>query len=159
MKTSFFSLLLLVLVGACKPQSEETNAAQGQVKDSTITGSDKDENGCLASAGYTWSKLNKECVRMFTGLQLNPVDQANTEDETLASYVLFSEDRKQAEVFLPNQESMVLTRAGEGSPWVKNDYQLVAWKGFIFKKGDTTLYAGDGEIGQKVTGSADPEAE
>ena len=45
MKTSFFSLLLLLLVGACKPQSEEATAAQGQVKDSTITGSDKDENG------------------------------------------------------------------------------------------------------------------
>jgi hypothetical protein len=72
---------------------------------------------------------------------------------------LFSEDRKQAEVFLPNQESIVLTRTSEGSPWMKNDYQLVAWKGFIFKKGETTLYAGDGEIGQKVTGSADPEAE
>ena len=63
---------------------------------------DKDENGCLASAGYVWSKLNKDCVKGFTGIQLNPMDKPDNEDEVLSAFVLFSEDASQAEVFLPN---------------------------------------------------------
>ncbi|MGL2966197.1 hypothetical protein [Flavobacterium sp. XGLA_31] len=122
-------------------------------KDSTVV-NDKDENGCLASAGYIWSKVNKECVKGFSGIQLNPVDKPDNEDETLSAYVLFSEDAKQAEIFLPRDTtSIVLTRAAEGKPWILNDWQLVPWKGYVLKKGDKSLFSGDGEIGKKVTGT------
>ena len=102
---------------SCK-HTEETTAADARttVKDSTIAGADQDEHGCLASAGFTWSKMYKDCVRMFTGMQLTPVDQPNNEDETLSAYVLFSEDKSQAEVFMPNSESIILNAAKKVSP-------------------------------------------
>ena len=127
---------------------EKENVA-GAIKDSTMV-NDKDENGCLASAGYVWSKVNKECVKGFSGIQLNPIDNLNNQDETLSAYVLFNEDASQAEIFLPKDTtSIVLSRTAEGKPWILKDWQLIASKGYVLKKGTVTKFSGDGEIGKK----------
>ena len=81
-----------------KSPEEESELLEASVKDST-TVSDKDEHGCLASAGYIWSKVNNECIKGFSGIQLNPIDLQDNEDETKSAYVLFSEDVNQAEIF------------------------------------------------------------
>ena len=150
-------IVLLTLFTSCKPSTDKPFADQEEAKpkDSTMVGVDKDENGCLASAGYTWSKLNKECVRAFTGIQLNPTENGASEDKTLSAYVLFDESGDKAEVFLPEEKSIILTRKSEGDSWNFEDYQLIPWKGYVFKKADKILFTGDGEIGNKVTGSDD----
>lgn len=125
-----------------------------------VLGGDKDENGCLASAGYTWSKLKKECVRVFTGLQLLPYENTAKEEDAavFAAYILFDEKKDNAEIFLPNQdESIILKRESEGKPWVNGSWQLIPWKGFVLKKDGKILYSGDGEIGNVSTGSEDNE--
>ena len=150
-------ILALLLASSCKyiDQNEEASEVKNAVtaKDSSVV-NDKDENGCLASAGYVWSKVNKECVKGFSGIQLNPIDKPDNEDETLSAYVLFNEDASQAEIFLPKDTtSIVLSRAAEGKPWVLNDWQLIPWKGYVLKKGNENKFAGDGEMGQKVLDS------
>ena len=152
-------LLILVLLTFCSckliDNKEENEGTQNGVtlKDSSVV-NDKDENGCLASAGYVWSKVNKECVKGFSGIQLNPLDKPQNEDETLSVYVLFNEDASEAEIFLPKDTtSIVLSRNSEGKPWIFNDWQLIAGKGYQLKKGDNTLFSGDGEIGKKVLSS------
>jgi hypothetical protein len=145
-------LVLLLLVCSCKyvDQKEETDEIKKATAATDSVVNDKDENGCLASAGYVWSKVNKECVKGFSGIQLNPIDKPENEDETVSAYVLFNEDASQAEVFLPKDTtSIVLTRAAEGEPWILNDWQLVPWKGYVLKKGTENKFAGDGEMGQK----------
>lgn len=149
-------LLLLFLAASCKymDQKEETeeNKKASTAIDSVVN--DKDENGCLASAGYVWSKVNKECVKGFSGIQLNPMDKPDNEDETLSAYVLFNEDASKAEIFLPKDTaSIVLSRSAEGQPWISGDWQLVPWKGYVLKKGAENKFAGDGEIGQKSINS------
>ena len=147
-------LMILLIVSSCRfiDQNEDTDdnlKVAATTKDSTIV-NDKDENGCLASAGFVWSKVNKECVKGFSGIQLNPTDKLDNQDETLSAYVLFNEDASQAEVFLPKDTaSIVLTRAAEGKSWVLKDWQLVPWKGYVLKKGTVTMFSGDGEIGKK----------
>ena len=150
-------MLVLFFVSSCKliDDKEDTKEIQNKAttKDSTVV-NDKDENGCLASAGYVWSKVTKECVKGFSGIQLNPIDNQENEDETVSAYVLFNEDASQAEIFLPKDTtSIVLTRSAEGKPWVFKDWQLVPWKGYVLKKGGTNKFAGDGEIGKKVLDS------
>ena len=149
-------LVVLLVLQSCKLNDEkevEAVIANPTPKEVSVV-KDKDENGCLASAGYTWSQVGKECVKVFTGMQLNPVDKPQNEDETLCAYVLFSQDINRAEVFLPSQtKSILLNRASEGQPWVFEDWQLIAWKGYILKKGNENKFAGDGEIGNKITGS------
>jgi hypothetical protein len=161
MKKYILGISLLFILGSCKQKEnvEDEKNQENATKDSTIVGVDKDENGCLASAGYTWSKLNKECVRAFTGIQLNPYEDVATEDVTLCAYVLFNESGDKAEVFLPDEKSFILTRASEGKPWIYKDYLLIAWKGYVLKKADKVLFSGDGEIGNKVTGSDNPEGQ
>ena len=146
--------MILLIVSSCRliDQNDETDEnpkVATTAKDSTIV-NDKDENGCLASAGFVWSKVNKECVKGFSGIQLNPTNKPDNQDETLSAYVLFNQDASQAEVFLPKDTaSIVLTRAAEGKSWVLKDWQLVPWKGYVLKKGTVTMFSGDGEIGKK----------
>jgi hypothetical protein len=149
-------IILLLTVCSCKyiDQKEETDEVKKAVAAADSVVNDKDENGCLASAGYVWSKVNKECVKGFSGIQLNPMDKPDNEDETLSAYVLFNEDASQAEVFLPKDTtSIVLSRAGEGKPWVLKEWQLVALNGYVLKKADKSMFSGDGEIGKKVLDS------
>ena len=147
-------LLLVLIVFSCKLTDQKEEAIEDAVlltptKDS-IAVNDKDKNGCLASAGFIWSKVNKECVKGFSGIQLNPSSNPNNQDETLSAYVLFNEDANQAEVFLPKDTtSMVLSRSAEGKPWTLNDWQLVPLKGYVLKKGALSMFAGDSEMGKK----------
>ena len=32
---------------------------------SNIVGNDRDADGCIGSAGYTWSQIKKDCIRLF----------------------------------------------------------------------------------------------
>lgn len=147
-------LMILLIVSSCRLIDQNDDADDNPkvattTKDSTLV-NDKDENGCLASAGFVWSKVNKECVKGFSGIQLNPTDKPDNQDETLSAYVLFNEDASQAEVFLPKDTaSIVLTRVAEGKPWVLKDWQLVPRKGYILKKGVEIMFSGDSEIGKK----------
>jgi hypothetical protein len=147
-------ILILLIVSSCKLEDKNTNIQEQKntrtfAKD-TLVVNDKDENGCLAAAGYVWSKVNKECVKGFSGIQLNPLNKANNKDETLSAYVLFNEDASLAEVFLPKDTtSIVLTRGSEGTPWIYKEWQLVPWKGYVLKKGAINMFSGDGEIGKK----------
>jgi hypothetical protein len=147
-------IAILLLVSSCKLIDKKEDADETikgiTSKDSSVV-NDKDENGCLASAGYVWSKVNKECVKGFSGIQLNPMDKSDNEDETLSAYVLFNEDASQAEVFLPKDTtSIVLSRSADGKPWVLKDWKLVPSNGYVLKKADKSMFSGDGEIGKKV---------
>lgn len=157
MKNITALLFVLLFVSSCKltdqKEDEQTQNAAATSKDSTAV-NDKDENGCLASAGYVWSKVNRECVKGFSGVQLNPIEKPDNEDETLSAYLMFNEDGNMAEIFLPKDTaSIVLTRSADGKPWVLKDWQLVPDKGYVLKKAGKSMFAGDGEIGKKVLDS------
>lgn len=156
------AILMLTFFVSCKWNDQEENPktdATNNAKD-VVIGGDKDKDGCLASAGYTWSKLNKECVRVFSGLQLLPTDKSGNEqdDAVSAAYVLFDESADNAELFLPNEdESVLVKRPSEGKPWTNGDWELIPHKGYVLKKAGIIVFAGDGQIGNKVSGSDDSE--
>jgi hypothetical protein len=58
------------------------------------TGADKDQQGCIGSAGYQWSQLKKECIRPF---ELNI--QLQNPEKTFSCGILLSKNQQQAEVF------------------------------------------------------------
>jgi len=156
---SFFIFSSLISCKWTDQDEDKTNQKETNAKD-VVVGGDKDADGCLASAGYTWSKLNKECVRFFTGIQLLPVDKSkNQEEAVFAVYLLFDESKDNAELFLPNQDdSIIVKREVEGKQWSNGDWELLSIKGgYQLKKAGKLLFAGDGEIGNKVSGSDDSE--
>jgi hypothetical protein len=155
------NITTLTLIGllfvACKMNDSTEEGNQTQTKPDSIIKDivkDTDENGCLSSAGYTWSKLNNECIKLFTGMQLNPIDNQENEDESISAYVLFSEDLMQAELFLPNEnESIILKRDNNKLPWKAPNYELQINNGYLLKKAGKELFKGDGQMGKKVMGS------
>lgn len=93
-----------------------------------------DNQGCATSAGYHFSEIYQDCIRPFEiGFRLNPitlrVNKAQLEEENdieqngLSCFVIISEDKKYAEVFLPNQEKSMLLKHNK-----KNDsYSFQQW--------------------------------
>lgn len=153
MKKYISILVVLFALSSCKLTDEKEDgkvANQGNKEGAVVA--DKDENGCLASAGYVWSKVNKECVKVFTGMQLNPTSNLENEDETVSAYILFNEEGDQAELFLPKEtSSLVLTQESKDKPWVFEDWQLIKEKdGYSIKKAEKPMFSGDGQIGKKV---------
>lgn len=90
-------------------------------------GDDADEHGCKASAGYQWSMIRKECIRLFeSGIKMEPKDPAL--DKTTVAYLLFSDDRVRVEIFLPTQKKSVVIRkssaVNEPEQWVNGPLGL-----------------------------------
>ena len=83
--------------GAVAASGGDTNKAAG---------SDRSAEGCIGSAGYTWSQLRQECVRLFeAGVPLyNVEDPASTS----VAYVVGGGATEPLELFLPDRSSGVL---------------------------------------------------
>jgi hypothetical protein len=63
-------------------------------------GSDRDKHGCIGSAGYQWSEIKKNCVRIFeAGTSFDAYGKNH--DSAFAAYVIVSKDLKKVEVFAP----------------------------------------------------------
>jgi len=104
-------------------------------------GGDKDKNGCNAAAGYTWSALKKECVRLFQA----PVKLKEAKPNGTASFfaaVFFNDDQTKAEIFLPTGKPVIATRSGKAGAY--------SWKGggLLLKesKADTYVLSKNGKV-------------
>ncbi|KAF2334955.1 hypothetical protein [Flavobacterium daemonense] len=144
-KIILFAFMTTFAFSCGKKASQETTDSkepktESKPKTETVVGADADDHGCKASAGYTWSTLKKECIRIFDGTKLSHYDDGKT--YTTASYVIF--DGNKAELFLDTQkESIILERKSEGDSWKKDDFELIPWKGYVLKKAGKILYTGE----------------
>ena len=77
-----------------------------------LVGSDRDAHGCIASAGYQWSELLKDCIRPFEkGIRMSPVSDPSS---SLGAYLVFSADQSKVEVYLPQEKHRpLLSRKGD----------------------------------------------
>ncbi len=107
-----------------------------------MVGGDRDEHNCIGSAGYQWSEVRKECLRLFEkGIRLNPVDASL--NQTVSAFIIFSDDKSKAELFLPtsNKSTLLLQNASDKNIWELDDYRLkAANEGFILESKGKVLY-------------------
>ena len=110
-----------------------------------MPGADTDEHGCLGSAGYTWSELRKECIRIFeVGIKLNPTDAVA--DKTTAAFVVFDSTNKfKAELYAPGQKggSVIMEYGKKNSEtFFSEEWKLERTeKGYVLKQDSVALYA------------------
>lgn len=136
-KIMLFTMIAGLSISCAKKVSQENTIPKQK---ENLVGADSDSHGCKASAGYTWSTLKKECIRVFEGTKLSHYDDGKT--YTTASYVIF--DGNKAELFLDTQkESIILERKSEGDSWINGDWQLIPWKGYVLKKEGKIVYTGN----------------
>ena len=74
-------------------------------------------------------------------------------DKNLAN----SDDKKRTQ-FRPDEFSItIIGRSAKQKSWTNGEWELISNNGYQLKKAGKLLYEGDGEIGNKVSGSDDSE--
>jgi Prokaryotic membrane lipoprotein lipid attachment site len=110
-KYTFSILLLIAILSGCnsskKSNELKTDSLVENSEASQMVGNDTDSHGCKASAGYTWSVLKNNCVRIFeSGSQFNATGE--NKDSTMAAFVILNNKKDSAEVFLPNTKPIIV---------------------------------------------------
>lgn len=120
-------LRLAVAFAACKSNKTGQNVKDEENAEETVMpGSDKDEHGCIGSAGYTWSELKQDCIRPFEiGLKLSGITADN---QNYAAYVVFASDSAKAELFIPETKGGVILNKTENG-WTNNKFSLTGKHG------------------------------
>lgn len=106
-----------------------------------MVGADRDDHGCLASAGYTWSEALHQCVRLWEA-------GTRVENGSRAVYLVFDADSLRAEIFLPDGGSVLCKRKapnthvweprrGDERIWVSNGVLCVKTSDATFTRGIT----------------------
>lgn len=76
--------------------------AAAETEKTEIVGDDKDEHGCIASAGYTWSEVQKDCIRLWEkGVRLASVARCGR----IHWFIVFSPDSTQVELFFSEEDA------------------------------------------------------
>ncbi len=123
-----FSLSIILIINlSCNISKDKKSAGASSTETKTditenknLVGNNKDEHGCITSAGYIWSKINNNCIRIFEveNIKLNSLIN---QDESIS--ILFNKDKSKAEVFLQNNNSIVLEKTSN-SIWKKDTFEL-----------------------------------
>jgi hypothetical protein len=141
MKSKLILIAFFVISYSCTKKVTPTEPKRTTILSPKIekVGADRDEHGCIPSAGYTWSVLKKECVRTFeVGTRLNSI-----EDDSTSAIVIFDEEGNKAELFTSLLKSpIILVRKEEGQSWINGDWELISWKGYALKKDGKVLFHG-----------------
>ena len=126
----------LAACGASAPKaaSADPAPAEASAEAAPLAGSGRDPSDCLPSAGQTWSKLRKACVQVFDVADIRLTDPDNP---ALAVYVLFSPDKKVAEMFSASfpDGSVMMAAARGGNSYFANMGRVLLLKDSQSKEG------------------------
>lgn len=131
MKKHFSILTLTYLLMACAPSNQQKQDTLTVEKANTppMVGNDADEHGCKASAGYRWSVLRNECIRIFeAGIRLDPV--AKDLEQSLSAFVVVKTDSsdQEIELFVPYDEQTIIVKKEATDRWKNDKYLLTKVK-------------------------------
>lgn len=119
-KSLVFMLLGFIFLTSCEfkieTQKAEEEPSIQKVEEEHKDGGDSDDHGCKASAGYTWSQIKGECIRLFEdGKRYNP-KVSDSNEAVISAFVVYGIDLNNAELFLPNlKKSVQLSKDEEGN--------------------------------------------
>ncbi|MEE0973745.1 MAG: hypothetical protein U0L34_06475, partial [Paludibacteraceae bacterium] len=114
-------------------QTTEQNPPKPTETQVVMVGNDRDKHGCKASAGYIWSELKGECVRIWEVGSKLMYTQANHPNE-VTTFVVFSTDSTQLETFGSNPQ--IWTRTEGTASWTSADKKQIlehTQQGWILK--------------------------
>lgn len=109
-KKSFYLMCVCLLLASCGGGREKKAETENEAEKTAMVGNDKDEHGCIASAGYTWCEVQKDCIRLWEkGIRMTSVTDAQN---TL--FLVFSPDSTQVELFFSKEDAPneILDRRG-----------------------------------------------
>lgn len=103
---------------------------------------EKDKNGCVQEAGYKWSILKDDCIRVVDeGFRLNPINDLSNLEASKSAYVLLDEDKLKAEVFLVELPSSIyFNRKSTNDDFIENKYRLSIKSSYTLSVNDSIIY-------------------
>lgn len=130
-KKSFVMMLVCVLLASCGGNREKKAETEKESEKTALVGNDKDEHGCIASAGYTWCEVQKDCIRLWEkGIRMTSVADAQN-----SLFLVFSPDSAKVELFFSEEgaPNEILERRGlpdGGYAWnvEDDDTKNVRWE-------------------------------
>ena len=123
-KAVILSGIVLSMFSCSTPKKEEVkeNLNQKVEEQEELEGADRDEHGCITSAGFSWSELQQTCVQLWeAGVRLDPIE-VKEGDAVISAFVLFNKDESKAEVVLPNKEGSVILDKKSENLYEKDEY-------------------------------------
>ena len=121
MKRTFALSVLALAFAACNnstpEQTDDTAEDSTTPQQETLEGGDRDEHGCIGSAGYLWSALRGECIQVFeVGTRLNPMD-VEQEEAVISAFIVSKEgDNSQVELFITGEDqNPILKKEADGT--------------------------------------------
>lgn len=114
---------------------------QTNTKKKQMPGSDRDAHGCIPSAGYTWSAIKKECIQTFNqDLKLEELNPKRSYTSEVA--VIFSNDKKKAEVYMPERKGgLILNYNAKTKTWSNGNVVLSHKDRYEIRQGKTVTFA------------------
>lgn len=105
-------LALILCLASCQKGSDTPEKLPGKAEE-LVVGSDRDEKGCIGSAGYTWSAAKNSCIRIFEeGTPFITYEMTTgAMDSSIVAYVVLSADRQQAEAFFGTTDKPIVMDA------------------------------------------------
>ena len=123
-KAIVLSGIVLSMFSCNSPKKEEVKEEKVNTEETQepLVGADRDEHGCISSAGFSWSELQQTCVQLWeAGVRLNPVE-VKEEDAVISAFVLFNKDESKAEIILPNKDGSVILDKKAENLYEKGEY-------------------------------------
>jgi hypothetical protein len=104
-------IAFILSMAACQNGSNAETKQSESTKE--LVGADRDEHGCIGSAGYTWSVVMDSCIRVFeAGTPFVKYDVATGAiDSSMVAYVVLSNDKQKAEAFFGSTDKPVVMDA------------------------------------------------
>lgn len=123
-KAVVLSGIVLSMFSCSSPKKEEVKEEKVNTEEiqEPLVGADRDEHGCITSAGFSWSELQQTCVQLWeAGVRLNPIE-VKGDDSVISAFVLFNKDESKAEIILPNKEGSVILDKKSENLYEKGEY-------------------------------------
>lgn len=99
LKVAAMAFAVILLAGCGNAGNKKTASVAEDSVQTAMVGNDKDEHGCIASAGYTWSEVKKDCIRLWEqGVRMHGVDDTKQD-----MFLVFSPDSAQVELFFAEE--------------------------------------------------------
>lgn len=106
---NFMALGLIMVMCACSHKPTQN-----------LVGSDRDDHGCIASAGYRWSEAMKDCIRIW-----EVGERAVNGEKNL--FVVFSPDSSVAEVYAEG-EKCIVCRQKNTDLWISKNGKTMVYR-------------------------------
>ncbi len=144
MRKTVLILMSVFALTACnnaKNDASKTDHEQAKTEEITEIGGEKDEHGCLTSAGETWSQLKQNCIQIFkVGQRLNPIETKDGE-AVISAFILFNDDKSEAELFLPGTKSTSILKTTNKEIYENGVYKYDTKDSSLYVNGTKTYSA------------------